>query len=253
MEAATGQGLSVSTALGAVITIALIAAIYKKAILRNTNHWQRWSKEQIATTALRIEQIHPDGRSVNDWVTVSELIIHRYIPDGVIKTDDDYKKIREKLRTKIEHNIQNPYPPRKPWVDAKDISIPDEVEVVTIGRYRQLGSYCDNTARVWQEIYRQLAAAKENGKTKAKGLVPLDETCPIAKTIISGHEYATGDLLAAYTVTAGDVPILPHPSCPNYQSDGGGWCRCGWAPISPTLPGVNPEFEKWLEDALSRA
>ncbi len=68
----------------------------------------------------------------------------------------------------------------------------------------------------------KLETEKANGYTRARGIVPVNETCEIARHLIADKEYPIDRLLDAYDDPDEPVPILPHPRCPNFQIDGGG-------------------------------
>lgn len=218
-----------------------------------TRPWQRWTVNQLEYIAHKLDATPPDHRSTDDRLLAAELGINRFVPDGVIKTDDDYQKIRRKLCARIEEAIRNPTPQPKPWVSETDVTIPNETQERIENIYRRHGSLCAQSVGSCFDSYRRLVAAKENGYARAQGVSANDEWCQVAKELVKDREYSMDDLLTAFDHPNGDPIILPHPKCPHYQLDGGSWCRCGWrATKRPPPPGVDPDFERWLEVELKR-
>lgn len=52
--------------------------------------WDRWSATEIADHARQLARIPPEQRGPSEWMTLVELIIQQFLPDGVITSAADY-------------------------------------------------------------------------------------------------------------------------------------------------------------------
>lgn len=66
--------------------------------------WLRWDAAEFDKVKLYLEAKHPTDYTLDDWMLVVDLLIQRYLPDGVIKTEAEYLAVRAALLGKIEAN-----------------------------------------------------------------------------------------------------------------------------------------------------
>jgi hypothetical protein len=66
--------------------------------------WLRWDPAEFDRVTLYLETKHPTDYTLDDWMMVVDLLIQRYLPDGVIKTEAEYLAVRAALLGKIEAN-----------------------------------------------------------------------------------------------------------------------------------------------------
>ncbi len=66
--------------------------------------WLRWDQGQFDRARLYLEANRATDYTLDDWMLVVDLLIHRYLPPGVIKTEADYLAMRAALLSKIEAN-----------------------------------------------------------------------------------------------------------------------------------------------------
>lgn len=84
----------------------------KRFLARFARPWRRWTQEELDAVAERLEQAPPEG--IDASMLATEWIINHHLPDDVIRTEADYKKVLCNIRATIEETARNPPPPRLP-------------------------------------------------------------------------------------------------------------------------------------------
>lgn len=216
--------------------------------------WRRWSVARLEMVKQQIEAMDPKTvRTVESGVLVAEWLLNRYLPPDFDMTVGDYKRALDVLRLRIQNNVQNPPPPRKPPLRASDIG-------VSAGHLDRTIAYCEGLGMSWGldrvgEHFRTLEAGRLNGSEEAYGVCPRNESCAAARAYVMAGRYRISDLLAAYDDPGGPFPVLPHPLCGKLNPVGQEItepCRCLWQVLPKRVPGVDPAFAAYLDDLLSK-
>ncbi len=88
-----------------------------------------------------------------DHLEVAEAVINRYVPDGTIKTEDEYLQIKAQFREKIEAGLHDPSP-AKERVRSEGVKTAPDREQAIVDWYRKCESYIETTPRVWRANYQ---------------------------------------------------------------------------------------------------
>lgn len=67
------------------------------SLFAKAESWTRWSSEHAAEIARQIDAIPPAARTLDDWMLVVDLIIHRWMPDGRLRDMGEYLAVRAQL------------------------------------------------------------------------------------------------------------------------------------------------------------
>lgn len=67
--------------------------------------WLRWDEAAFLAVRERLESKPSALYDLDDWLTLADYLIHRYLPDGVIQTEADYLTVRAALAGKIQATI----------------------------------------------------------------------------------------------------------------------------------------------------
>ena len=69
--------------------------------------WMRWDQGQFDATRQRLEAMSPKLYTLDDWMSLVDYLIQRYLPDGVIQSEAEYLTIRAALLGKVQANMDH--------------------------------------------------------------------------------------------------------------------------------------------------
>ncbi len=217
--------------------------------------WVPWSAERLLEVYAYLSVEHA-GKDEEDAFLAVEWAINRFPPTSVIKTWADYDLAVERMRERVRHNLAHP----QKWVPPMtrdDMTVPGDLRHRLFALYRERGIPLSFVRLFFESNYQELAAAKANGATHARGLSAVHclDRCRIARELVDGKTYSVDALLSAYDDPLGDVPLLPSPLCGilNTEDEDGPQdrCVCIWTAKAKAPPGADPKFLSWMEDTLA--
>jgi len=67
--------------------------------------WTRYTEDEMRLIREQLEFKEVDAYTLEDWMKVVDLIIHRYLPAGVIETEAEYLAVRSVIMGKVERDM----------------------------------------------------------------------------------------------------------------------------------------------------
>lgn len=255
--------------------------------------WQRWDERKQQQVQAYLEQKVSGTHTLDDWTLAAESIIHRYAPNRMALSQEDYENFKAQIRAKIEKNLANP--PDRP-IKPEKISHQDARQIVAaaLSRMDMLPDSLKQQPEFWQDLldvcskpwslsqqssflfdryadhnfdtdevaqiagatltlYQELLSAYQRGDLYAIGCSAVN-ACPVCQRDIRNRKYKIVDLLAAYRdPSTAQAPVIPYHQCNHVNADGGGYCRCSWRIESRRPDGMSLEYWTWLNQTLKDA
>ena len=218
--------------------------------------WVPWSAEYLHEMHAYLSVKHA-GKGEEDAFLALVWVINRFPPTSVIKTWADYDLAVSKMRERVRHTLTHP----QKWVPPMtrdDMTVPGDLRHRLFAMYRARGIPLSLVRSFFESNYQDLAAAKANGATQARGssVARCLDHCRIARELVDGKSYSVDALLSAYDDPFGDVPLLPSPLCGilNTEDEDGPQdrCFCLWQIRPKATPGADPKFLAWMDDLLAQ-
>lgn len=73
--------------------------------LRKAAPWQRWDPETFAEVRRALDAKPRADYTLDDWMTLVDLLIQEYLPDGVIQTEAEYLAVRAQIAGQVKANL----------------------------------------------------------------------------------------------------------------------------------------------------
>jgi len=68
--------------------------------------WTRYTEKEFEAIQRLLEDKGPENYSVDDWMMVVDLIVHRYLPSDVVRTEAEYIAMRSVMLGKIQASTE---------------------------------------------------------------------------------------------------------------------------------------------------
>lgn len=100
--------------------------------------WVRWTQQQLDTVKALLEHTSTGKFGAEKARVAAEWIINRYLPDGAIRHEDEYRHVIQKLDERIRHNIAHQESP-EPYVASPSVTY-QHFETLIAPHLRTLGT-----------------------------------------------------------------------------------------------------------------
>jgi len=67
--------------------------------------WTRFTQDEFAAIEKHLNKKHPDQFTIDDWMMLVDLIIHRYLPRDVINSQSEYMAVRSVIAGKVQQQM----------------------------------------------------------------------------------------------------------------------------------------------------
>ena len=98
--------------------------------LAKAESWTRWDQAEIEAVRARLRDKPTSSYTIDDWMTVVDLLLQTYMPADAVVTEAEYLTVRAALLGKVSANLAGNTPPSHAWADTIAAYVPTQFAAV---------------------------------------------------------------------------------------------------------------------------